>query len=102
FVGEVETPVANDLAAALARVSAAPLELRVEGVGTFERKGRPTALWAGIRASEPLEALRQKVEHACETVGLGREGRRFTPHITLARLNQASGAISSWLATCSD
>lgn len=102
FVGEVETPVANDLAAALARVSAAPFELRIEGVGTFERKGRPTALWAGIGTSEPLEALRQKVEHACETAGLGRDRRRFTPHVTLARLNQSSGAIGSWLATCSD
>lgn len=102
FVGEVETPAANDIAAALGHVSAPPFELGIEGVGTFDRKGSATAVWARVRPSEALEALRQKVERACETAGIARETRRFTPHVTLARLNRASGEIGPWLSSFSD
>src|SRR5690606_20008278 len=47
FAGEVERPAANDLAAALGRIAAAPFALRIAGVGHFERKGQPHTLWAG-------------------------------------------------------
>lgn len=102
FVGEVETPVANDLAAALEPIAAEPFALRVAGVGTFDRKGMPTAVWARVPPTDALEALRQKVERACERAGLARETRRFTPHITLARLNRSSGDVGSWLASFGD
>lgn len=102
FVGEVETPVANDLAAALDHASAAPFALRIEGVGAFERKGAPSAIWARVRANDALDALRRKIERACESAGIARETRRFTPHVTLARLNRASGEIGAWLSSFSD
>ena len=102
FVGEVERPEANDLADALARIDWPRFPLRIEGVGHFTRKGRTTALWARVPASEPLEGLRQKVEGACEAAGLGRETRRFTPHVTLARLNRSTGPIGSWLSSLGD
>lgn len=98
FIGEVETPAANDLAGQLARIDWAPFELRVSGVGTFERKGSPHTLWARVPQTEELEGLRQKVERACDLAGLGRETRRFTPHISLARLNRSAGTIGGWLA----
>ncbi|HYD23270.1 MAG TPA: RNA 2',3'-cyclic phosphodiesterase [Croceibacterium sp.] len=102
FVGEVERPAANDLAAALGRIHGPPFELRIDGVGAFERRhwhgSRAHALWARVPPAEPLEALRQKVERACEAAGLGRETRRFTPHVTLARLGRSSGPIGGWLS----
>ena len=102
FVGEVSTAVANELAEALARVAVPPFSLRVAGVGHFERKGRPHAIWARIAADPGLEALRQKVERACASAGLEREARRFTPHITLARLNRSGGDPGPWLARWGD
>ena len=102
FVGQIETPAANDLAAQLARIAGEPFPLALDGVGHFTRKGEATALWARVAPSAPLEALRQKVEGACETAGLGREIRRFTPHVTLARLNRSSGGIGPWLASFGD
>jgi 2'-5' RNA ligase len=98
FVGEIDAPLANDLAAALGRVDAAPFDLRIAGVGHFERKGRATALWAGVATSEPLLALQHKVERVCQRVGLEPEGRKFAPHVTLARLNTSAGPIGGWLA----
>ncbi len=102
FVGEVERPAANDLAGALGRIAWPRFALRIDGVGHFTRKGEATALWARVAASGPLEGLRQKVEAACESVGLGRETRRFTPHLTLARLGRSSGPIGGWLAAFGD
>jgi 2'-5' RNA ligase len=84
FVGEVERPLANDLADSLSRIGAAPLELRIAGVGRFEQRNSG-ALWAGVEPKAPLAALAAKVERACQSVGLEAERRAFHAHITLAR-----------------
>src|SRR5947199_6979680 len=55
FVGEVERPVANDLADALTRVRAEPLELRIAGTGRFEQRSSG-ALWAAVEPKAPLAA----------------------------------------------
>jgi 2'-5' RNA ligase len=106
FVGEVETPAANDLAGALGRIEFPPFALRIGGVGAFERRNRhgarAHALWARVSPSPELESLRQKVERACEAAGLVRESRRFTPHVTLARLSRSTGPIGGWLAAFGD
>lgn len=102
FVGEVERPVANDLADALRWIEWPTFDLRIEGVGHFTRKGQTSALWARVPASEGLEGLRQKIEGACEAVGIGRETRRFTPHVTLARISRSTGPMRDWLASFGD
>jgi 2'-5' RNA ligase len=84
FVGEVERPIAEDLAAALAGIRAEPFELRVSGVGRFEQRNSG-ALWAAVEPKPPLAALAAKVERVCQTAGLEPERRAFHPHITLAR-----------------
>src|SRR5687768_6887646 len=96
FVGEVERPAANDLAAQLARVESPAFDLTAGGVGVFERRGRPHTLWARVPHTGALSELRLKVERACELAGLGRETRRFTPHVTLARLSGSSGPLAGW------
>jgi 2'-5' RNA ligase len=84
FVGEVERPVADDLAAALSRVRAESFAIRVRGVGRFEQRNSG-ALWAGVEPKELLTALATKIERVCQQVGLEPERRAFHPHITLAR-----------------
>lgn len=86
FVGEVERPLADDLADALGRVRSASFELRIAGVGRFEQRNSG-ALWAGVEPKPPLASLAAKVERACIAVGLEPERRAFHPHITLARWN---------------
>ena len=63
FVGEVERPVADDLAAALTRIRSERFELRIAGVGRFEQRNSG-ALWAGVESKPPLTALAAKVERA--------------------------------------
>lgn len=98
FVGVVERPVANDLAAALTSIAWRSVEMVLEGVSHFERKGMATAIWARVRHTPEIEGLRKKVERACELAGLGRETRRFTPHITIARMSRHhTGPLAPWL-----
>lgn len=98
FIGNVERPVAEDIATALDGVRAPAMTLRLHGVGCFDRKGRTTALWAGVHPHDAVAALHRKVDQALARVGLPHEGRAFHPHITLARLNAATGPADAFLA----
>jgi RNA 2',3'-cyclic 3'-phosphodiesterase len=84
FVGEVERPLAEDLAAALGAIRSDAFEAKIIGVGRFERRSGG-ALWAGVEPKAALAALAAKVERACVAAGLDPERRSFHPHITLAR-----------------
>jgi 2'-5' RNA ligase len=84
FVGEVERPMADDLADALASIRSRPFDVRVKGVGRFEQRNSG-ALWAGVEPKDPLAALAAKVERVCAGIGLEPERRAFHPHVTLAR-----------------
>ena len=84
FIGEVEQPVASDLAAALEPLRFERFDLRINGIGRFDQK-RGGALWAGVEPKPPVTALAAKVERACQSVGREPERRTFPPHFTLAR-----------------
>jgi RNA 2',3'-cyclic 3'-phosphodiesterase len=102
FVGEVDRHAAEDLSDALAGVTAPGFTLALRGVGHFERKGRPSALWAALTPSPGLERLVRRIERACRAAGLPAETRRFTPHITLARLPAGAIGAGDWLARHGD
>jgi RNA 2',3'-cyclic 3'-phosphodiesterase len=87
FIGEVERPLAEDIAVALSRVRSNRFELHITGVGVFEQRNGG-ALWAGVQPKEPVAALAAKVERACVAAGFEPERRTFHPHITLARWNR--------------
>lgn len=98
YIGEVERPIAEDVALILQSIRAPSFTMHLAGTGIFDRRGRPTALWAGIAPVEPLAALHRKIDHALIRLGLPPEGRAYRPHITLARLNAGSGPVDGFLA----
>lgn len=85
FIGEIDEGVAADVDDALAHFSADPINVAVRGVGHFESRGRVRSLWAGVERVPALVELQARVELACQRAGLAPEGRKFHPHITLAR-----------------
>lgn len=85
FIGEVERHQAEAVAAALARLSAPPLALRFGSFGTFETRGRVSALWIGLEPAEPIAALAARVSSALLPAGVPLPTRRFVAHVTLAR-----------------
>lgn len=86
FIGEVDGGVFRDIDESLATVEFEPFELTVKGVGHFPPRGKPETLWAGIEKSDELAALRAKVESALKRAGVSADGRKFAPHVQLARV----------------
>jgi 2'-5' RNA ligase len=43
-------------------------------------------LWAGVAANEALIHLQRKIESTIQRLGFHAEERKYTPHVTLARL----------------
>ena len=89
FVGEVGGATFLDIKTALEDVSVKPFPLTLKGVGHFPPRGAPKVLWVGLEKSEPLQILRKKIDLALMRVGVEPEGRKFSPHITLARLKNS-------------
>jgi 2'-5' RNA ligase len=88
FLGEVDAAKLRELAERLAAAFAPfePLDLRLDGGGTFP-PGRPARVaWLGVDAPEEIAELQRAVEKvAIEVVGIEPEERAFRPHVTLAR-----------------
>lgn len=89
FIGEVPSHRAEEIDLALATLRGRCFSLNIHGVGTFSKAGREVALWAGVEKTPALDLLQTKIETALQRAGLEPERRRFTPHITLARLDNA-------------
>jgi RNA 2',3'-cyclic 3'-phosphodiesterase len=86
FIGEIGEDAAADIDEALSRLRARHFTLQIAGTGVFGGGEKPRSLWAGIERSPELVGLRDKIEQALIRVGLPPEPRKFTPHVTLARL----------------
>jgi RNA 2',3'-cyclic 3'-phosphodiesterase len=98
FIGEVPNWRAEEIDLALQAIKARSFPLTLTGVGLFEKGGRVTSLWAGLERCPQLEHLQTKIETALQRAGLEPERRRFTPHVTLARLDQpASEKVTRFL-----
>lgn len=96
FIGEVERPVAEDIAAALTSIRAPSVDLGLHGVGFFDQ-GRQGVLFARAVQRPPLEALHKKIDRALFSVGLEPDRRAFLPHITLARRRRSAAEPTAWL-----
>src|SRR6266478_1290968 len=73
FIGDIDGVAANEIASLLFRINR-----------------KPFAVVASVVPSRPLIELQAELERLMQRVGLDPEGRKFTPHVTLARLRDAS------------
>lgn len=90
FIGEVSEDTAADIAAALDQIRAPGFDFVLSGVGQFASGRKPRVLWVGVEKNASLGHLHGKVESTLVRTGIEPERRRFSPHITLARLRGAS------------
>ena len=98
FIGDVPGDRYDDIVYALEAVRSEPFALTIAGAGHFESRGRVRALWLGIERDPALIALNKRLESALVRAGLPPEERKYTPHVTIARLNDAAPAqVSGWL-----
>src|SRR5215204_3876388 len=93
FFGHVATasfePLIEGVAAACAGF--APLELRAEKLGFFPGRGAPQVLWVGVNdCHKRLGQLQQEIEQRTKPFTNAEPEKRFTGHVTLARVKGLS------------
>src|ERR1700748_1706536 len=89
FIGDIDGISSNEIASMLFRVNRKPFEVALQGLSSFGGK-KPRAVGASIVPSRPLIELQAELERMMQRIGLDPEGRKFTPHVTLAPLHDAS------------
>jgi 2'-5' RNA ligase len=98
FIGDVDDVVAHEVASMLGRVRRQPFELRVEDLKSFGGR-KPRAVVAMLGPAQALMELQAEHERLMQRVGLEPEGRKYMPHISLARLRESSSRqVADYLA----
>ena len=85
FIGERPAEMIEDIKRVLAGVEMAPFDLSLEGYGFFPTAKSPRVFWVGIESGLQLLQLAKAVDEMTSALGIPKEQRRFSPHLTLAR-----------------
>jgi 2'-5' RNA ligase len=87
FIGEWPEPRLEELHEALADLEPRePFDVELRELGWFPNERAPRVLWAGVHAGASLEQLAQDINEKLAYMGIAKEVRPFTPHLTLARI----------------
>jgi 2'-5' RNA ligase len=98
FIGDVDHAVARDVMQVLGAVERRPFEIALNGLEHFGGK-KPRAVIATVAANGRLVELQAEHERILQRIGLPPEQRKFTPHVTLARLRDSSSReVADYLA----
>jgi 2'-5' RNA ligase len=89
FIGDVDDVMAQEIAFILGKVRRGGFELKLDGVLSFGGR-KPRAVVATVASSPAVMELQAEHERLMQRIGIEPEGRKFTPHITLARLRDTS------------
>lgn len=98
FIGDIDFRTADEIADALSRVKRREIELSFDGLAAFG-SAKPHSVVARVAPSRALGELQAEQERIVQKIGLPPEGRRYTPHVTLARLRgTAEREVANYLA----
>lgn len=99
FIGDVDHATARDVAALLGETRhRSPLTIAFDALGSFGGD-RPRALFARVVPTPELSRLQAEQEKLMRRAGLEPETRKFTPHLTLARLRDVrAGDVAAMMA----
>jgi len=99
FIGGVDDGVFQGIREGLGDIKSSSFAMRLVGLGFFPPRKQPHVLWAGADPVEPVVALANRVESVLVRLGLEPEGRKFSAHVTIARLRDTPLAeVSRYLA----
>jgi 2'-5' RNA ligase len=90
--------VAHEAASILGRIDRKGFELRLDGLSSFGGR-KPRAIVANAVTVPALMELQAEQDRLLQRVGLDPEGRKYIPHVTIARLRESSSRqVADYLA----
>ncbi len=94
FLGNVAVDRIGEITTAMEEATRgiSPFQLELSNLGVFPNLRRVQVAWVGVKGEvDKLGQLQQSLESGLAPLGFAPESRKFTPHLTLARLrNQVS------------
>jgi RNA 2',3'-cyclic 3'-phosphodiesterase len=98
FIGDIDARAAHEIAETLGDIRRPKAAVRFEGLSWFGGD-KPRQIVAKVRADPALMDLQAEQERRLRRIGVEPETRKYTPHVTLARLRGvAHAAIADYLA----
>jgi len=98
FIGDIDDVTAREVASVLGRVKRGPFDLHMEGLSSFGGR-KPRAVVANVTPAPALMEAQAEQERLFQRIGLAPEGRKYIPHVTLARLRASSSRdVAEYLA----
>jgi len=87
FLGDVDEGLLEEVKRVVASLSFEPFRMALSETGAFPNLRRPRVIWAGVSEGvDELAAIYGELEAGFVGLGFKREGRRFSPHITIGRV----------------
>ncbi len=95
FIGEIAEDRAGDVVEALGDVRVAPFPVTLRDAGRFGNRDRVRAIWIGVDRVPEIENLHDRIDRALIGAGHPPDGRKYIPHVTLARFGSREGGARS-------
>lgn len=87
FIGEFAPARIEELSEALARLTdRTAFEVEIAELGWFPNARSPRVFWAGVQGGDSLPLLARATEDVLQPLGIERETRPYSPHLTIARI----------------
>ena len=86
FIGEWPEARLEEVMAALGGVGWQAFDFTVSGLGGFPNLRHPRVIFAQVEPNPALTALVAEIAGKLASIGIEREARPFTPHVTLKRV----------------
>jgi 2'-5' RNA ligase len=88
FLGNIPQEKVENIKSSLSGIAERnqPFTVSLSGIGVFPKWESPEVIWAGLDNSSKVSAVQNEIESALSGLGIEREPREFSPHITLGRV----------------
>jgi 2'-5' RNA ligase len=90
FLGEVRQNELQSIIAQLDNISTQTLPITIlpQKTGYFGSIKQPSVIWFGYQVEDKLSQLQKRIDEHMYALGFKLEEKKFTPHVTLGRVNE--------------
>ncbi len=91
FLGDIDESLVPDIEKVIkyAVSGIQPFTMNLKGTGAFPNLNRISVIWAGMENAEALGEIARKIDSGLKPLGLKPEKRKFSPHVTVARVKSS-------------
>lgn len=98
FLGDTPGTKIDEVCRVLDTIETGALDMRMQGMGVFPNLKNPRVVWIGFEGDSKLRRIVEFIEDELSAIGFSRERKKFTSHLTIARVKRAGKRERSLIA----